>query len=215
MSNLFTRMKDSITSDLHQLLDQKEQKNPLSALNHYLRQCEQETEKVRKLVERQHLLKEEFTREYHHAKEMIEKRKYQAGVAEKADEKDLHHFAVQEQLQYEERARHLQEALTNASHQLDELERKYEEMKHKLKDMHIKRMELMGRENIARAHHRMNQVLDNSAYTMKSYSRFQEMETYIDRLEHQVNRDYHRSTIDSRIAHLEKDVKNKDGSSIS
>lgn len=47
MRNLFTRMKETISADLHQLLDHKEQKNPIAALNHYLRQCEQETEKVK------------------------------------------------------------------------------------------------------------------------------------------------------------------------
>ena len=51
----------------------------------------------------------------------------------------------------------------------------------KVKDMHIRRMELMGRENIARAHHRMNSVMKTEAsYT--SYSQFDEMETYIDQL---------------------------------
>ncbi|WP_110112699.1 PspA/IM30 family protein [Bacillus sp. CGMCC 1.16541] len=215
MSNLFTRMKDSIISDLHQLLDQKEQKNPLGSLNHYLRQCEQETEKVRKLVERQYLLKEEFTREYRYAKDMAEKRQYQATIAAKADERELHDFAMQEQVQYEERTRHLQEAVQKAEQQLAELERKYEEMKHKLKDMHIKRMELMGRENIARAHHRMNKVLENNAYSTKSFTRFEDMESYIDRLEHQVNNDYHRSTIDSRIAQLEKNDKKEEAPAIS
>ena len=54
----------------------------------------------------------------------------------------------------------LKEALQQVEQQLNELVRKYEEMKHKLKDMNIKRMELMGKENIARANYRMNQVLN-------------------------------------------------------
>jgi lia operon protein LiaH len=88
-------------------------------------------------------------------------------------------------------------------------------MKHKLKDMHIKRMELMGRENIARANHRMNQVLDTNAYTNKASRTFEDMESYLDCLEHQVNSSYHRNTIDARIAQLEKEVKNEETHSIS
>ncbi|TYR79978.1 PspA/IM30 family protein [Priestia megaterium] len=207
MRNLFTRVKETISADIHQLLDQKEQKNPIVALNHYLRQCEQETERVRKLVERQYLLKEQFIREYQSAEAMKEKRKQQAEVAMRAEESELHEFVMKEYAHYEERANRLKESLQHTVKQLDELEHKYEEMKHKLKDMHIRRMELMGRENVARANHRMNHVLKDHRISMGSFTQFEEMEGYIDRLEHQINTDYYRQTIDSKIAALEKEVK--------
>ncbi|MEK5440658.1 MULTISPECIES: PspA/IM30 family protein [unclassified Fredinandcohnia] len=215
MANLLTRIKDTILADFHGILDEKEKKNPISLLNQYLRQCEAEVEKVRKLVERQHSLKDQFAREHREAAELAEKRKYQADVAQQAGETELYEFAVQEQVSYEERAAKLQEAIKNTAAELIGLEKKYEEMKHKLKDMHIKRMELMGRENIARANHRMNQVLDTNAYTNKASRTFEEMESYLARLEHQVNSSYHRNTIDARIAQLEKEVKNEETHSIS
>lgn len=99
-------------------------------LNQYLRQCEQETEKVGKLLERQYLLKEEFTREYNQAQNLAEKRKHQAEIAKQSGETDLMEFAVKESLHYEERALSLKEAHKSAEVQLAELERKYEEMKH-------------------------------------------------------------------------------------
>ncbi len=212
---LFNRIKNTITADLHEVLDQKEQKNPISVLNQYLRQCEQEVEKVRKLVERQHLLKDEFTREYTEASKLAEKRKYQAEIATKAGETELYEFAYQEQVQYEERTTRLKESLAGATQHLLELEKKYEEMKHKLKDMYIKRMELMGRENMARAHYKMNQVLDASSHTNKSEASFNEMESYLERLEQQVNSAYYRNTIDSRIAQLEKELKKEESITIS
>nr|WP_309100404.1 PspA/IM30 family protein [Fredinandcohnia onubensis] len=215
MANLLTRIKDTILADFHGVLDEKEKKNPIALLNQYLRQCEAEVEKVRKLVERQHSLKDQFAREHREAADLAEKRKYQAGVAQRAGETELYEFAVQEQVSYEERAAKLQEALKNTATELIGLEKKYEEMKHKLKDMHIKRMELMGRENIARANHRMNQVLDTNAYTNNASRTFEDMESYLDRLEHQVNSSYHRNTIDARIAQLEKEVKNEETHSIS
>ncbi|MFE8701415.1 PspA/IM30 family protein [Cytobacillus sp. FJAT-54145] len=210
MTNLFTRIKNTIMADLNEALDQKEQKNPIALLNQYLRECELETEKVRKLVERQYSLKEGFTREYHQATQLAEKRKHQADVAKNAGEVELYTFAVQEQAQYEDRAIRLKEALEQASKQLLELEQKYEEMKHKLKDMNIRRLELMGRENISRAQHQINKVLDNSTYSDRSYSRFHEIEAYLDRIEHQVNSSYHRNTIDARIAQLEKEMKKEE-----
>jgi lia operon protein LiaH len=208
MTNLFTRMKDMIEADLHDVVEQKEKKNPIALLNQYLRQSELETEKVRKLVERQYQLKDEFTRELRFAKEMADKRKHQADVAQRAGELTLFEFAAGEQRQYEERATRLENSLEMVQAQLNDLEKKYEEMKHKLKDMHIRRMELMGRENVTRANHRMDQVLDsNNQYSDRAFSKFQEIENYLDRLEHQVNSSYYRSTIDAKIAQLEKEMK--------
>lgn len=215
MSNLFTRIRNSITTDVHEMLDEKEQKNPIAVLNQYLRECEKEVEKVRKLVERQYLLKEEFTREYNEARQLADKRKYQVDIAKKAEEVDLMEFAIQEQSHYEDRAQRLKLSLDQATSHLFELEQKYQEMKHKLKDMHIKRMELMGRENITRAHHRMNQMLEGNIDTGNIGSRFDEMDRYLDRLEHQASSDYHRSTIDSRIAQLEKTLKKQENTPIS
>jgi lia operon protein LiaH len=215
MTNLFTRLKDMITADLHNAMDQKEKKNPIVLLNQYLRQSELETEKVRKLVERQYQLKEEFTRELRFASEMANKRKHQAEVAQKAGEQQLFEFAAAEQLQFEERVVRLESSLQTVQGQLNNLEKKYEEMKHKLKDMNIRRMELMGRENVTRANHRMDQVLETNQYTNQSQSKFQEIENYLDQLEHQVNSSYYRSTIDAKIAQLEKEMKVEETHSIS
>ncbi|WP_096438264.1 PspA/IM30 family protein [Alteribacter populi] len=208
MSTLFTRMKDSISADMHNLLDKKESKNPITALNQYLRQSEQETEKVRNLVDRQYRLKEEFTREHQEAVEMAEKRKQQAEVAARAGEDELHNFAIQELEEYNARAERLNRSREDAVDQLENLERKYEEMKHKLKDMRLKRMELMGRENVAKAHHQMNRMTEETGET--SYSRFSDMERYIEGLEHQVTSSYYHNAFDSKIAQLENKLQEKE-----
>ncbi|WP_442598022.1 PspA/IM30 family protein [Neobacillus sp. D3-1R] len=215
MANLFTRIKDMIEADLHQAMDQKEKQNPIALLNQYLRQSEQETEKVRKLLERQYTLKDEFTRELKFAKEMANKRQNQAEIAQNAGEMTLYEFAASEHVQYAERTSRLENSLQMVQSQLNELEKKYEEMKHKLKDMHIRRMELMGRENVTRANHRMNQVLDSNQFSDRAFSKFQEIENYLDRLEHQVNSSYYPSTIDAKIAQLEKEMKVEQTHSIS
>lgn len=215
MTNLFSRIKYSVSADLHQFLDQKEDKNPTSMLNQYLRECERETEKVRMLLERQYRLKDEFTREYNEAKELAEKRAYQVEIASKAGELELYDFALAEKNQYEDLTARLEEALKKVQAQLTSLEAKFVEMKHKLKDMQLKRMEIMGRENIANANYRINHVLDSNQASGKSYARFEEMENYITRLEEKVNTNYYRNTIDARIAELEKQAKNEESDLIS
>ncbi|MFE8698349.1 PspA/IM30 family protein [Cytobacillus sp. FJAT-53684] len=215
MTNLFTRIKNTIKADLNEVMDKKENQNPIALLNQYLRECEQETEKVKKLVERQYQLKDEFERELVEAAELAEKRKHQAGVASKAGETELYQFASAEHQHYSDRAERLRVSLKHVHGQLEELEGKYEEMKHKLKDMYIRRMELMGRENVTRANHQINKVLDSTTYSDKPYSRFQEIENYLDRLEDKVNRSFHRSTIDARVAQLEAEMKTGEEKSIS
>src|SRR5690625_568398 len=103
MSNVFIRMKDSISQDLHHLLDQKEEKNPIAALNHYLRQSEQEKDKVKKLLERQYQLKEKFTKEWCEADDHANKRKHQANIAKTANEQELFEFAEREYEEYASR----------------------------------------------------------------------------------------------------------------
>src|SRR5699024_4854100 len=90
------------------------------------------------------------------------------------------------------------------AHQIEQLEAKYKEMNHKLKDMHLKRMELMGRENVARTNQEINRILEGDV--QNAYNRFNELENFIDRIEKQVNKAYYESTFDQRIADLEREM---------
>lgn len=211
MTNLFTKIKNTIKADFNEALESKENRNPITLLNQYLRECEQETEKAKKLVDRQYQLKDEFERELAEAEGFAKKREYQAEIASKAGETELYQFASAEHQYYSERAERLRISQKHIYGQLEELEGKYEEMKRKLKDMHIRRMELMGRENVTRANHQINKVLDSYSYSDKPYSRFQEIENYLERLEDQVNRAFHSNSIDARVAQLENEMRMSEG----
>jgi lia operon protein LiaH len=215
MTNLLERMKNTVLADINNLLDKKEEKNPLALLNQYVRECEKETDKVKKLVERQYKLKEEFSKELRQAEEMAEKRKRQAEVASKAGEEELYTFAQLEQTNYEERVVRLKESLRNTEQQLHEIETKYMDMKHKLKDMKIRQMELMAKENITKAHHTMNKVLEEKQENPTNQARFGEMEEYIEKLEKKINTEYYKQTMDEKLAALEKDMQKKEDDSIS
>lgn len=211
MSKLFTRLKDSLSSDINELLDQKEQKNPIAMLNQHLRRCEKEVTRVRELIDRQYLLKDTFIREYHQASEMAEKRLKQAEIAERAGESELHEFALKEQEDYALKAERLKSSYDSTAKQLDQLEQKYAEMQRKLKDMYLKRMELMSRENIANANNRIDRVVHPEQVFGQSFSKFEESEMYLERLEKRVNANYHHNTIDARIRQLERELEKKSG----
>src|SRR5699024_6649297 len=142
LQNIFTRIKNSITTDMNQLMDKKEENNPISAVNNYLRQSEQEKEKVKKLLERHDKLQKEFANEYVLAAEQAEKRQKQADIAKRANEEDLYHYAMKEFKEYDRRAKRMKVSREKMAHEIEQLEMKYKEMIHKLKDMHLKRMEI-------------------------------------------------------------------------
>lgn len=204
MENIFTRIKNSISADMHQFMDKKEEKNPIAALNNYLRQSELEKQKVKKLLERHYKLKDEFTNEYLQAAEQAEKRQKQADIAKRANEEELYHYAIKEFEEYDRRAKRMKASRENTSHQIEQLEKKYKEMSHKLKDMQLKQMELMGRENVARTNQEINRLLEGDG--QHAYNRFNELESFIDRIEQRVNKAYYESTFDQRIAELEREV---------
>jgi lia operon protein LiaH len=205
MTNLLERIKNTVMADLHEVLEKKEKKNPISLLNQYLRESENETKKVATLIERQYMLKEEFLREWKQAEYLAEKRKKQAEIAGLANEPSLHEVAIIEEGQYREQANKLQLAYDQALKQLEELERKHREMKLKLKDMNIKRMELMGRENVRKVNEKIDHVLDDSIIG-KAASHFDETERYMEHLENQINSDFENSMFDTRISQLEKSL---------
>ncbi len=203
MSNLFTRIKDSVMADLHEVMDRKEEKNPIAHVNQYIRECEQEVKKIKRLVEKQYEIKQDIAKELNHANMMSEKRKRQIQLAEEMEETELRDEAKTELEQFEARISHLNEMSDKSVKDLEMLETKYVQMKQKLKDLYVKRLELRSRENIARTKQGMNKVLETELVS-KSASKFAELESYIERIEQRVQTDYRLHTLDARFQELEK-----------
>lgn len=205
MANIFTRVKDTIVADFNELLDQKEQRDPMTHLNQYIRNCEEEVKSLKKLIEKQYAIKQEYNRELQQATTMMTKRKRQVTLAEELNETALLEEASEELQRYQARVEQLTEMSNQNFEQLELIETKYIEMKHKLKDLYVKRLELKGRENVARVHKGMNKVL-HTELIERSESKFQEVEAYIERLEQQVTTDGRLHTLDARFQELEKKV---------
>ncbi|GKV56177.1 phage shock protein A [Sporosarcina sp. NCCP-2222] len=203
MNSLWNRFKYTVQADLHTLLDKKENKNPIAMLNQYIREAEKQTDSVGKLLDRQAKLKEELEKELAAAEAMAEKRRGQLELANATGEEDLVAFAEQEVGSYEKRAAELSGSVTEAAYELMSLERKFEEMKHKVKDMKVRQLQLMGKENVTRAHRRMDQIISPEN---KDMSNMDEMKAYIDNLGGKIQKDYESSSMERRLELLEKNA---------
>ena len=206
MTTLWKRFKYAFEADLHTAFDKKEQKNPIAMLNQYIREAEKQTEQTGKWLERQSQLKTQLEKELQEATDMTEKRTNQAELARQTNEVELISFAEQEVAAYANRAEVLQNSIASTTEELFGLEQKYEEMKHKVKDMKVRQLQLMGKENVTRAHRQMDSVLqpESSKNGEKSLLAFNEMEQYIERLGERIEKEHEVSSMERRLEMLEK-----------
>ncbi|MCT6923663.1 MULTISPECIES: PspA/IM30 family protein [Bacillales] len=202
MTNLFTRFKYQLQADLHDFFDKKESKNPIALLNQYIRQAEQQTEQTGKLLARQGQLKKELEAQLKETETMLAKREQQLQLATISGEEDLIIFAQAEVEAYTARKMGLLSSIDVCTAEYFELERKFETMKHKIKDMKVRQLQLMGKENVVRAHHQMDKVLHN-----QDTSNFEELSSYFDNIATKIDHKYEVTTFESRLAKLEKEQK--------
>lgn len=134
---------------------------------------------------------------------MVEKRKRQYQLAEEMQETELASEAKTELDQFEARVTQLNDMYDKSVKDLEMIENKYVQMKQKLKDLYVKRLELKSRENVARTKEGMNKVLETELVS-KSASKFAELESYIERIEQRVHSEYRLHTLDARFQELEK-----------
>lgn len=202
MNSLWYRFKYSVQSDLHTLFDKKEDKNPIAMLNQYIREAEKQTDSVGKLLERQGKLKVELQKELLETEKMVDKRRHQLELARTVGEEDLVVFAEEEVVAYESRATTLSDSIMDAANELISLERKFEEMKHKVKDMKVRQLQLMGKENVTRAHHRMDKFISPED-AKGQVATVDEMNKYIENLGGKIEREYETSSMERRLESLE------------
>ena len=206
MTTLWKRFKYAFEADLHNAFDKKEQKNPIAMLNQYIREAEKQTEKTATWIERQSQLKLQLENELQEAQEMLAKRTSQLELASHTNEGELIDFAKAEVAAYTNRTEVLQASISRTTEELFGLEQKYEEMKHKVKDMKVRQLQLMGKENVTRAHHQMDRMLqpESAKNADNRLVAFDEMEQYIDRLGQRIEKEHDVSSMERRLEQLEK-----------
>lgn len=203
MNSVWERFKLAVAADMDQFTAKREAKNPLEALNRYLKQAEKQTETTGKWLERQVSLNRQLENELAQATELGDKRSAQLELAKASGEEDLIHFAQAEVDTYAARATELKEALAESLSELNALEQRYEEMKHRLADMKIRQLRLMGKENITRAHYEIDRVLDPKE-AANAVGELDELTDYIKSLANQVEDAYEESALKRRLETLQK-----------
>ena len=203
MTTLWQRLKFAVATDMDAILDKKEEKNPISLLNKYIREAEKETEAADKWLERQTSLHNKLEKELLESENLLEKRQAQAELAQAAGESELSRFAEQEVAAYSARVHELRTTLDENAAESVALEQRYEEMKHKVKDMKVRQLQLMGKENATRANYQMDKIL-NPELVAERIGSFDDMASYIKSLGDKVEERHERSTMERRLEALEK-----------
>ncbi|AJD90524.1 hypothetical protein JMA_12070 [Jeotgalibacillus malaysiensis] len=147
MTNVLTKITEVIKQDILEAKWNREQSNPVNEIQREIKECQGAVKKAKQLTERQELLKREFEKEYSHAKSMAAKRKEHVQLAEEAGEESLAAAALREYNFYSDRAERLEKTCSEADAQLERLELQLEEQTFKLKDLELKRLEYMAKEN--------------------------------------------------------------------
>lgn len=203
MTTLWERLKFAVTTDVDAIVAKKEEKNPLALLNRYITEAENQTTATGKWVERQAQLNDKLEKELAEASAMFDKRQSQSDLAQTSGEEDLADFAAMEVQTYAARVTTLQNNLDENIAELTGLEHRYEEMKHKVKDMKVKQLQLMGKENATRAHYQMDKLLSPELVAERIGS-FEDMTSYITTLGTKVEERHERSAMERRLESLEK-----------
>jgi len=203
MTTLWQRLKFAIATDMDKVLAKKEEKNPIALLNQYITDAEKQTETTGKWLERQAQLTSKLEKELEEASTMLDKRTAQLDLARASGESDLTDFAEMEVAAYTNRVAELKMSISENLAELTQMEQRYEEMKHKVKDMKVKQLQLMGKENATRAHHQMDKVLSPELVAERIGS-YDDMASYIKSLGQKVEDDYERSAMERRLESLEK-----------
>ena len=205
MTNIFKRFFTTVEAEVNFALDKKESKNPAVMLTKYLHDAEKQVAATGKLLARQAQLKTKLEQELATATNMLEKREAQLKLAEQSNEQDLIAFAAQEVSIYQNRKATLEDSITLTASQYLDMERRYEEMKHKIKDMRVRQLQLMGKENVTRANHTMNAILQSEANS--AVQNFESAERYIDNLAVDITAQQQQSMYEYRLAKLQQPKK--------
>lgn len=158
MNELWYKFKFAVQEDLEQFSAKRSTQNAADVLNETIKEAEQQTKAVGKLLERQRILRDEVTKELLEAEQLTEKRTEQLSLAEATEDEALISYAKDEAEAYSRRRDELRSLEVDTTESMIALERRFESMKHKVKDMQVRRLKLMGEENAKRANSRMDRI---------------------------------------------------------
>ncbi|WP_432353903.1 PspA/IM30 family protein [Sporosarcina sp. A2] len=158
MNELWYKFKFAVQEDIEHVTAKRKSQNAADVLNETIKEAEQQTKAVGKLLDRQKVLRDEVVKELLEAEHLTDKRTEQLALAEAMGEEELINYAKDEVEAYSLRTDELRSLETDTTESIIALERRFESMKHKVKDMQVRRLKLMGEENAKRANIRMDRI---------------------------------------------------------
>jgi len=206
---LFNRVKDVVKVDFQNVIDKRKRKknSPTAKLNQFMRNCETEIKGIEGLVNRQGELKAKLYQEKEQAEYMVKKRESQCEVATQAGEIELEKRAHEELAYYQDQAVKLEGLYEKAEKDEDDLQNQLQNMRHQLKEMHNRRLELLTREAAAHANKRLTSSL---AVLSAGGAYLESFEKEIEQVEDGVQVEYERTPFDVKIESLERELNLKE-----
>ncbi|KAA0545286.1 PspA/IM30 family protein [Bacillus sp. BGMRC 2118] len=154
---IFKRMKSMVTADIHQTLDRFE--DPVSMLNQYLRELEEEIQKAQDALAKQLYVERKYELLVKESKLAIEKRKRQIDLALDRGEEEVARLAVQDKIVQEQRLSVYTEQFETIKSQTIVLVDQIKQIKQKYEELQNRRLLLLSRANVAKVTNEVNKVV--------------------------------------------------------
>lgn len=205
MTNFFNKFKQAVNNDWDAMKEKREEKKR-NSVSYYMDQTKKEMKDIERAVDKQRELKSLFYKECTEIEKYIEKREYQAGIAEEAGETKLANFAKEEVAQYKEQLATTQGHYDNASEQLDKLELKMHEMRLKWKNLKTQHLAETAEKNAAETAEKMDKVIHDMSWgSVTDYHEAQKQRDLANAAKKQADMTSELSqTFDELMAELEK-----------
>ncbi|WP_047151721.1 PspA/IM30 family protein [Aneurinibacillus tyrosinisolvens] len=171
---IFKRIKDMTMNEVHTLLDKVE--DPISMLNHHIREMEEEIKKGQQAYAHQLFLEKKHMALIADTETRIAKRERQAKLAVDKEEESIAKMALQEKLNQEKNLNLYKGQYETIINQTKSLVEKLYQLKEKYSQLQNRRLLLLSRANVAQSIKQINNMVVsfNTDNIAKGFARAEE-----------------------------------------
>ncbi|NGP46352.1 PspA/IM30 family protein [Bacillaceae bacterium SIJ1] len=171
---IFKRLRDITKAGIHDGIDKLE--NPVSLLNQYIRDLEEEIAKAQESVSKHMAIEDRFKQQLNNTKTLIEKRTQQAQAAMEAGEEELARKALTERYHHEQKIASYEDYYTQAKEQVNELQAQLRELNNQYQELKERKHALIARANAAKTQEQMLTAMESfdKESAVKGFARMEE-----------------------------------------
>ncbi|WP_164931458.1 PspA/IM30 family protein [Longirhabdus pacifica] len=178
MANIFERIGDITSATLNDWLEQTQ--DPMKAINQYLYSQKRKVEQAKQLYYQCERYALQMKKQWLDAHEWMEKREEQAQLALKAGEEKLARLALQEKIQYEEKAEQYKKLYEQAESNQEQAEQQLISLQSNYNEVWEKREIIVARMQSVKLQQQIdanrNQVTNNEAWFHRLEDKVMDME---------------------------------------